>query len=51
MIQSREENGRPVIQLIGEMDPSNAPQVEQQIRGICQTSACSAVEADCDRLR
>ncbi len=51
MIQGREENGRLIISLSGEIDSSNAPQVEAQIRKICSRHLCDAIELDCDRLK
>ncbi len=51
MIQGREENGRLIIDLEGEIDSSNAPQVEARIREIRQSHPCDSIELDCERLR
>ena len=51
MVQSREENGRLIISLSGEIDSSNAQEVETRINEIRQQYPCDSVELDCDRLK
>ena len=51
MIQGREENGRLIISLSGQIDSSNAPQVEAQISEIRRKHPCDVIELDCDRLK
>ena len=50
MIQSREENGKLIISLTGEINSGNAPQVEAQITAIRKDHQCASIELDCDRL-
>lgn len=51
MVQCREENGKLIIALTGEIDSSNASQVEDQIREIRKAHPCDAIELDCDQLK
>ena len=51
MVEGREENGRLIIRLFGQIDSSNAPQVEARINEICARHSCGSVELDCDRLK
>ena len=50
MVQSREENGRLIISLSGEIDSSNAQEVETRINEIRQQYPGDSIELDCDRL-
>lgn len=51
MVQGREENGKLIIALAGEIDSSNAPQVEDQIREIRKAHRYDAIELDCNNLK
>ena len=51
MVQSREENGRLVISLSGEIDSTNTPQTEEEIREIRRMTPCRIVELDCEELK
>ena len=51
MVQSREENGRLIISLSGEIDSSNAQEVETRINEIRQEHPVDSIELDCDRLK
>ena len=51
MVQGREENGRLIICLSGEIDSSNAAQVEARINEIRQEHPVDSIELDCDRLK
>ena len=51
MVQSREDNGRLIISLSGEIDSSNAQEVETRIYEIRQQYPGDSIELDCDRLK
>ena len=51
MVQGREENGKLIIALSGEIDSSNAPRVEAQIRELREAHPCNSIEVDCDGLK
>lgn len=51
MIQGREENGKLIISLTGEIDSSNASQAEARIREIRKQHPCDSIELDCDQLK
>ena len=51
MLHDRIENGRLIISLTGEIDSSNAPQIEDQINKIRARHHLDAIELDCDRLK
>ena len=51
MIQGREANGRLVISLSGEIDSTNAPQLEKEINEIRGAHPCDVIELDCGRLK
>ncbi len=51
MVQGREENGKLIIALSGEIDSSNAPRVEAQIRDLREAHPCNSIEVDCDGLK
>ena len=51
MVQGREEKGSLIISLSGQIDSSNAPQVEKEIRELWRNHRCSTIELDCDRLK
>ena len=51
MVQGREENGRLIISLSGEIDSTNAPEVEAQINKIRGEHSCDVIELDCDQLK
>ena len=50
MVQAREENGKLIISLTGEINSGNAPQVEAQITASRKDHQCASIELDCDRL-
>ena len=51
MVQGRMENGRLVITLCGEIDSSNASNIEKQICGIRNAYPSDSIELDCDKLK
>ena len=51
MVQGREENGKLIIALSGEIDSSNAPRVEAHIRELREAHPCNSIEVDCDGLK
>ena len=51
MILGRKEKNRLIIALAGEIDSSNATQIEERIREIRRKHTHDSVELDCDRLK
>ena len=51
MIQGREENGKLIISLTGEINSFNAPKVEAQITEVRSEHHCDCIEMDCDELK
>ena len=51
MVQGRMENRKLILNLSGEIDSSNAEQIEKQILGIRGGGPCDTVELNCDQLQ
>lgn len=51
MVQGRMENRKLILSLSGEIDSSNAEQIEKQILGIRDGGPCDTVELNCDQLQ
>ena len=51
MVQGRMENRKLILSLSGEIDSSNAEQIEKQILGIRGGGPCDTVELNCDQLQ
>ena len=51
MVKGREEDGRLIISLAGEINTFNASQVEEQIQKIREEHPCDSIEIDCDQLK
>ena len=51
MVQGREQNGKLIISLSGEIDSSNASQIEARINALRQEHPVDSVELDCDGLK
>lgn len=51
MVQGRMENRKLILSLSGEIDSSNAEQIEKQILGIRGGEPCDTVELNCDQLQ
>ena len=51
MVKGREEDGRLIISLAGEITSFNASSVEEQIQEIRKGHPCDSIEIDCDQLK
>ena len=50
MMQAKQEGDKLIIALTGNIDSSNAPSVEAELRQLYGAHPCNSVELDCDRL-